>query len=287
MKKEKFFMKSFFKKLIFKNNNVTIKLTIFVNEEKNMKNERIEAIADLLDKRGKLSLKQLNSYFPKVSEMTLRRDLLALEKANRVVRIRGGAMSVNEIKKVSKEEYTKKTVIHTDEKREIAQKASTLIEEGCSLFLDGGTTAMYFAKEMPDIPCHVFTNGLAVAIELAQKKNVQVTVIGGQLLKENLSTASPVGKVYLDKSNFAIALISASAFTVEDGFSCGSQIESDLLQIVREKAKSVYMLLDSSKIGKIKPYTFARLEDIDVLITDDVFPEELKALFKEKDVVVM
>lgn len=252
-----------------------------------MKNDRIEQIAELLNKRGKLSLRQLGEYFPKVSEMTLRRDLLDLEKQNRVVRIRGGAMSVNEIKKVSGEEYTKKTVIHTDEKREIAQKASTLIEEGGCMFLDGGTTAMYFAKEMPDVNCHVFTNGIAVAMELAQKKNVQITLLGGQLLKENLSTASPVAKVYLDRSNFAIALISASAFTVENGFSCSSQTEADLLQMVRQKANSVYMLLDSSKIGKIKPYTFARMEDVDVLITDDVFPDELKTLFKDKNIVVM
>ncbi len=252
-----------------------------------MKNERIESIASLLDQRGKLSLKQLNSYFPNVSEMTLRRDLLYLEKKNRVVRIRGGAMSVNEIKKVSGEKYTQKTVIHTDEKREIAQKAASLIEEGNSLFLDGGTTAMYFAKEMPDVLCHIFTNGIAVAMELAQKKNVQVTLIGGQLLKENLSTASPVAKAYLERTNFSFALISASAFTVENGFSCSSQIESDLLQMIRNKAAALYMMLDSSKIGKINPYTFARIEDIDVLITDDEFPESVKEEFKKRNIVVM
>ena len=47
------------------------------------------------------------------------------------------------------------------------------------------------------------------------------------------------------------------------------------------------MMLDSSKIGKINPYTFARLEDIDVLITDDHFPKEYKLLFENEDIVVM
>ena len=47
------------------------------------------------------------------------------------------------------------------------------------------------------------------------------------------------------------------------------------------------MMLDSSKIGKIKPYTFARLEDINVLITDSAFPDELKAELKEKNVVLL
>ena len=252
-----------------------------------MKRERIEEIAELLDKRGKLTLEQLDEFFPNVSQMTLRRDLLQLEQQGRIIRVRGGAMSVKEVQKVSGESYAKKTTINTDEKIEIAQKAARLIDENCSLFIDGGTTAMYLAKEMPDLNLHVFTNGLAVAIELSHKKNLNVTMIGGQVLKDNLSTASPVAKSYFDNTNFELAIISASAFTSENGFSCGSQIEADLLKMTRAKAKSLYMMLDSSKIGKIMPYTFARLDDIDVLITDDNFPAELKEEFARRNIVVM
>lgn len=252
-----------------------------------MKKERIEAVAELLDKRGKLSLAQLCEAFPEVSEMTLRRDLLKLEQENRLIRIRGGAMSVNEVRKVSGEEYTKKTVINTDQKRTITRKAAALIEPGCCMFLDGGTTAMYLAKEMSDIPCNIFTNGIAVAMELAQKKNAHIILLGGQLLKENLSTASPAAKAYLENSNFSIAMISASAFTPEHGFSCSSQIEADLLRMVRAKADTLFMMLDSSKIGKVKPYTFAQIEDLDVLITDDMFPDDVKEEFKKKNIVVL
>ena len=252
-----------------------------------MKKKRVEEIAELLDKRGKLTLKQLEAYFPNVSQMTLRRDLLQLENENRIIRVRGGAMSVKEVQKVSGEPYAKKTAIHTDEKIEIAQKAAGLIDDECSLFIDGGTTAMYLAKEMPDLNINVFTNGLAVAIELAQKKNLNVTMLGGQVMPENLSTASPVAKMYFSDTNFELAVISASAFTLESGFSCGSQVEADLLKLVRQKAKYLYMMLDSSKIGKIMPYTFAHVEDIDVLITDDNVPADLKAAFTQKDIVVM
>ena len=252
-----------------------------------MKRDRIEEIAELLDKRGKLTLEQLEVFFPNVSQMTLRRDLLQLEQSGKIIRVRGGAMSVKEVQKVSGEPYTKKTAIHTDEKIKIAHKAAALIDEGCSMFMDGGTTAMYLAKEMPDFNVNVFTNGLAVAIELSNKKNLNVIVLGGQVMKDNLSTASPVAKQYFADTNFELAVISASAFTPENGFSCGSQVEADLLRLVRKKAKSLYMMLDSSKIGKIMPYTFAHVEDIDVLITDDNFPPELKRLFTSKDIVVM
>ena len=140
---------------------------------------------------------------------------------------------------------------------------------------------------MPDLNCHVFTNGIAVAMELAQKKNINITVVGGQLMKDNLSTSSPTSKTYFESTNFEIAIVSATAFTPEQGFSCNSQIESELLKDVFRKARQVYMMLDSSKIGKINPYTFARIEDIDVLISDDHFPKESKELFENHNIVVM
>lgn len=252
-----------------------------------MKRERIEEIAELLDKRGKLSLEQLEEYFPKVSQMTLRRDLFQLEEEGKIIRVRGGAMSVKEVQKSSGEPYTKKTTIHTDEKIEIAQKAAVLVDEGSSIFIDGGTTALYLAKELPDMVCTVFTNGIVVAKELAMKKNITINLLGGELIKDNLSTASPLSSLYFTDTNFELAIISASAFTPENGFSCGSQVEADLLRLVRKKAKFLYMMLDSSKIGKIMPYTFARPNDINVLITDENFPESLKEQFKAMDIVVM
>lgn len=252
-----------------------------------MKRERIEEIATLIDKRGKLTLRQLSEYFPRVSQMTLRRDLFLLEEEGKIIRVRGGAMSVKDVQKTSGEPYVKKTAIHTDEKIEIAQKAASLIDQGASIFLDAGTTALYLAKEMPDVFCNVFTNGVAVATELCKKKNVQVNLLGGPLIKENLSTASSLSSMYFADTNFELAIISAAAFTPENGFSCGSQMEADLFKIICKKAKFTYMMLDSSKIGKIKPYTFARIDDINVLITDEAFPEGLKEAFKEKNIVVL
>ena len=256
-------------------------------EEFTTKRTRIEEIARLIEKNGKMSLEELAVQFPDVSDMTLRRDLLELEKENKVIRIRGGAMSVLEVQKRSGEAYAQKSTINTDAKKTIAKKVASLIDEGVSMFLDGGTTALQLAKELPDRPCHIFTNGLAVAEELAHKKQSEVVLVGGSLIKENLSTASPYTKVFLSNTNFELAIISASAFSFEQGFSCISQVESDLLKFVLARAKMVYMMLDTSKIGKIMPYTFAAPENIDVLITDEAFPQSVKEKFEEKNIVVI
>lgn len=111
-----------------------------------MKRERIEEIAELLDKRGKLTLEQLEEYFPNVSQMTLRRDLFQLEEKEKSSRARRRQCPVKEVQKASGEPYTKKATINTDEKIEIAQKAAVLVDEGSSIFIDGGTTALYLCK---------------------------------------------------------------------------------------------------------------------------------------------
>lgn len=252
-----------------------------------MKRERIEEIAQLIDKRGKITLAQLEKRFPGVSQMTLRRDLFTLEEEGRIIRVRGGAMSVKDVQKTSGVPYAQKTNLNTAEKRTIAEKAAALIDEGASIFIDGGTTALYFAKELPDVACNVFTNGIAVAQELAKKKQVNIHLLGGQLQKDNLSTVSSLAPMHFADVNFELAIISATAFTPENGFSCNSIMGAELLKLIREKAKFLYMMLDSSKIGKIMPYTFARAEDINVLITDENFPQKLKEQFQKMDIVVI
>ena len=52
--------------------------------KENMKRERIEELSELLNKRGKMTLEQLEEHFPKVSQMTLRRDLFQLEEEGKM-----------------------------------------------------------------------------------------------------------------------------------------------------------------------------------------------------------
>lgn len=253
-----------------------------------MKRHRIEQLTELIEKRGKLSMAQLSEYFPEYSEMTLRRDLKELEETGKVVRVRGGVRSVLELQQTTDvHSYTKKTAKNSDAKIQIANKAAVLIDEGSSIFLDGGSTALYLAKELPDLKYNVFTNGIMVATELSKKKNISVNLLGGELSHDSLCTFSPLAEMYFSDMNFQIAVISATAFTIENGFSCGTQAHADLLKLVQKKAQFVYMLLDSSKIGKVMPYTFARLKDINVLVTDDEFPISMKEKFKEQNIVVM
>jgi DeoR/GlpR family transcriptional regulator of sugar metabolism len=71
------------------------------------------------------------------------------------------------------------------------------------------------------------------------------------------------------------------------GFTCGNQAEAEVKRKVIEKADNVILLLDSSKVNKKTPYTFASLLDVDCMVVDSNFSKELKASIEDKGIKVV
>jgi len=63
--------------------------------------------------------------------------------------------------------------------------------------------------------------------------------------------------------------MAASAMNMESGFTSGSYTESELKKAAIARARKVVMMMDSSKTDKSMPFTFAMMQDIDILISDD------------------
>ena len=81
--------------------------------------------------------------------------------------------------------------------------------------------------------------------------------------------------------------MSASGFNAQTGFTSGAFSECELKSAVMEKARTRVMLLDSSKVQKRMPFTFARMSDIDVLISDDGLDKETRKLAENENVKVI
>ena len=90
---------------------------------------RRNAIAELVNKHGTVSFSQIKEQFPQVSEMTLRTDLKALDAAKEIVRIHGGAKSVQLV--IGTDDYlTRRAVRNIQSKQEIAKKGSAAGSSG-------------------------------------------------------------------------------------------------------------------------------------------------------------
>ncbi len=250
-------------------------------------NERQKKMNDYIQSKNEVSLSELKNLVPDVSEMTIRRDLEALEGEGRVVRIHGGARSLKAINMLVEDTFSKRSAANVEKKRSLCEKALVYIEDNSSVYIDAGSTTMTLAEMLPDKKLLISTCGLNIAAELLKQKNSRVNLIGGEINKNSISTYGPGARAAIENINIDVAFIASTAFSEKNGFSCGHVYDCEIKREVLRKATLRIMLMDSSKIGNMMPYTFAYPEDIDVLITDNGISNELRSFFIERGTKVL
>ena len=251
--------------------------------------KRIDTVNAYIQSRDEVRLSELEKLLPNVSSMTLRRDLEFLEKQGEIIRIRGGARSIKSLSKkmIREDVYSGRMQENPEGKKIIGRKASLLISENESIYIDSGTTAMCMAEKLPDISLAVLTCAPNTAIELTGRKNVEIVLAGGSLSKENYSVSGVVTADFINNTNIDTAFLSTSGFSPETGFTCGSLNECEIKKAVIAKAKKIVLMMDKHKIDVRHMFTFAWLDDIDVIVTDEPFPAHILKLIKEKNIKII
>lgn len=237
-----------------------------------MKEDRRDSIKEILRAKGEVKLRELEETFPEYSSMTLRRDLQDLENKGYVKRTRGGAVALSRLSPAAEHLYSERAQENVEQKLTIARKAQRFIELGRSIYIDSGSTMMYFSREMPDEHLSILTSGVNIALELLQKTNPMVTLIGGQLNRSTISVSGVNSAAMIREVNIDTAFIAASGYAPENGFTSGIYTESELKKEVIRRARRTVILMDSFKVDRVLTFTFATLEDIDVLVSDGNLP---------------
>lgn len=232
-------------------------------------NGRQQQIKKMLESAGEIHLQELRKVFADMSEMTLRRDLSFLENEGFAIRTHGGAVSTNkvDIHDGQENEYSKRAKEGVIAKTGIAAKAIQFIEKGRSIYLDAGSTVMGLAKLIEGDGCTFVTSAVNTALKLSSTAH-SVMQLGGAVNKNTLSCSGPDALLMMDAINIDVAVMSASGFSLDRGFTISNRYECLLKQKILAKAKNVVMLMDSSKIDKDLTFTFASLEDIDFWVCD-------------------
>lgn len=254
-----------------------------------MPSTRRERIIELLNENTSISLNDLCEEFPDVSSMTLRRDLILLEESGVAIRVKGGAILANQAESHSGEEsaYGIRANTHRDAKLDIANKALPLMEIDRSIFFDAGSTIMTLAQQLQDNYYSIVTSGINVAQNLLEKEHINVVVLGGYANRNTLSLSGPLSTGVLDSLNIDMAFISASGFTIDNHFTVSNIYEAELKKQIIAKATKVIVLMDSSKIGKSLPYTFAKTSSVDILITEGKLSKEVTAFLKKEKTQIL
>lgn len=228
---------------------------------------RKEAIADAVDQYGRIRVADLCQMF-NVSPATIRNDLRELENIGSIRRTHGGALALNK----SRDEMNsyEKQVHNMAQKQAIAREALKYIQPGDSIALDTGTTTFELAKLLDSIQdLTVITNDLQIASYLEQNTEAQIHLAGGSVRRHFHYTT---GQTVL---NFLSSIHVDKIFAAANGISNNFMLSTPNLDISDIKARlltigeELFVLADSSKIGKISFAYFGSLSEGDVLITDD------------------
>ncbi len=238
---------------------------------------RLLTVREYIQSHGEVSIADLQSFYNGYSAMTAWRDLKQLEEQGYIRRVHGGAISMLAATPQIEGIYSKRAREYVHQKNAIARTALQFLAPGHSVYLDAGSTLMALANAMGSERYTVVTSGANIAIELSQRHTCDVLLTGGQISENTLSCSGAQAEDFISSINIDVALMATSGFSIRSGFTSGSQSESLLKSRVIRKAAKIVMLMDHSKLGRSLPFTFASLDDIDVLICDARLPKELLA----------
>jgi DeoR family transcriptional regulator of aga operon len=233
--------------------------------------ERGQLILEQLLRTGALTIEELCERFG-ISVATARRDLDQLEKQGRLRRTHGGAKAVEPLlyepfRHVST--FQVESDHYAEEKRRIGIAAAALIQEGDTIAVTSGTTALYVTRGIPvDKKITVVTNTVNVAMELSNRTDLSIFVTGGFMHGGWFSLVGTVAAqamrgIFVDR-----VFMGASGVHAEHGITAFHSDEAGFNSVMVKQARQKIVVADRSKLGELATHLFCPIQDVDILITD-------------------
>ena len=244
--------------------------------------QRRRAIIDLLNESGEVSVEDLAARFS-TSEVTIRKDLAALESNGLLLRRYGGAVLMPQelmshpVEKVS---------LH---KQAIAKAAAQLIRDHNRIILDSGssTTAALLPELSSKQGLVVMTNSLSIANALRELENEPtILMTGGTWDPKSEGFQGQLAEQILRSYNFDQFFIGADGLDLQRGTTTFNELYS-LSRVMAEVAREVIVMAESDKIGRKIHNLELPWSAIKVLVTDDGLTEQDKQTIEQHGVRVI
>ncbi|MBV8254491.1 MAG: DeoR/GlpR transcriptional regulator [Chitinophaga sp.] len=229
-----------------------------------LKEERLDYILKKLQADNKVLQTELSNDL-QVSEDTVRRDLEALAQSGQLIKVRGGAIPHSP----NPYSFKERIVYHENDKKHMAAKALSLIHDGQTIILDGGTSTLTLAKMLPpNLKVTVITNSVPILSQLVEHPSIDLIFTGGRIGKDSqtaggMDTIKMLQRVKADLCFLGICSLHPVAGVT--GLDLG---EADVKTVMMESAYKNVALATSDKMGTAEPYKVCDITGIDIIITD-------------------
>lgn len=245
--------------------------------------ERHTRLKELLARRGVCDLKSLSAELD-VSHSTVRRDIDALEQQGLVQQTHGGVIWVGEKANGSAAArpyaFDQRMGYQLDAKRAIARAARELVQPGETVLLDGGTTTFHLAHELLGRPLQLVTNSLPIANLFLNDDGVELILTGGLMYPRYGVLLGPSAE------NMLATIHTKTLFLSVAGVHDGMLYNQNLLLVqserrMMEQAQQVVLLADAGKFGQQALARLCRLDEIDIVVSDEALADEHRGQVRE------
>ncbi|GLZ33591.1 DeoR family transcriptional regulator [Lentzea sp. NBRC 105346] len=205
------------------------------------------------------------------SEMTVRRDLDQLEREGLLRRVRGAAVSM-----LTGEEtpFAARSRQRLDVKRRIGLEVASLVDDGETVVLDGGSTTLEAGRLLASRRLTVLPLSLHGVDVLRGAHEIRLVLPGGEVRPGELSFVGPLALAAFDLMRFDTMILSSCGLSARDGVSAHDLAESAVKKAAVLASRRVIAAVDSTKFGRAAFGRVCPASVIDVLVTDEDAPED-------------
>ena len=259
-----------------------IQSIIIASDAKDVRNvskkkfSREELLMNLLNLEGHITTDEAVR-LTGVSQATVRRMFLDLEKAGKIIRTYGGAQLPGSLDSYRFEQREK---VAEDEKQRIGVLAASLVEDRDTIYLDCGTTLLQMAIALGErlrsetfTGLNIVTNSIANLHALGESSVAKIILLGGEYHSARRDFFGPITERYAEPFHFSKCFLGSEGVTIETGFSSNKTGLSSLNANILGRSSRRYVLFDASKVGKGAFFSYAALERIDEVVIDRL-PDE-------------
>lgn len=232
--------------------------------------QRRHNILALLTQQGEVSVDDLARRF-ETSEVTIRKDLAALETNGLLLRRYGGAVTLpQELIHESAQPVSRY-------KQAIARAAAARIREHARIIVDSGSTTAALIPELGLQPgLVVMTNSMHVARALTELEQEPVLLMtGGTWDPHSESFQGQVAEQVLRSYDFDQLFIGADGIDLARGTTTFNELLG-LSRVMAEVAREVIVMVEADKVGRKIPNLELPWSSVHTLITDERLPAEAR-----------
>lgn len=237
--------------------------------------ERLARIVEAVARRGTATVPELAAALD-ASESTIRRDLDKLDQAHRLVKVHGGATSLESAHLTRDLTLSERYDLHAEEKRAIVAHAASLVGPEDFVYLDAGSTVECLVDCLTETRALFATDSVSHAMKLAAR-GCRVTVLGGELKSATEALVGPDALAAIERYHFTVGFWGTNGATPEAGYTTPDRHEAMVKQLSMEHTERRFVLADASKLDRTSLVTFADFGSA-TLVTSPLPDERYRSL---------